>query len=357
MAQTLYVAISGHGYGHVGQTAPVVNELARRRPELRVVVHSPAPPALLEGHFHCSFEPIREPTDLGMANSNPLDVSAEDSHASYQAVHNEWENRVALEVERLEAHRPDLVLANVPYLCAVAAAQAGIPVVMMGSLNWAEIYHAYCSQLPGADAIYRQMLEAYSQAERFLQVTPCMPMPGLSNTQRIGPVARSGRNRREELVQTLGLNAGDRLVAASLGGIPGRVDTEAWPRIQGIHWLVTGLDLLSRPDLTDIETLGVPFIDVMYSCDGLLTKPGYGSIVEAVCNGIPVLYISRGDWPEEPYLVEWMDRYGCCLELHREDFEQGRLQDPLLALFAQPRRPPVAAGGIYDAVKILESYL
>jgi hypothetical protein len=46
----------------------------------------------------------------------------------------------------------------------------------------------------------------------------------------------------------------------------------------------------------------------------LLTKPGYSAFTEAACHGW-VLYAARRDWPEEPYLVAWLKRFGQCLEI------------------------------------------
>ena len=67
-----------------------------------------------------------------------------------------------------------------------------------------------------------------------------------------------------------------------------------------------------------MEKLGIEFGDMLASCDAVLTKPGYGTFVEAACAGVPVLYVARKDWPEEPYLVNWLKRNGSCAEVERE---------------------------------------
>ncbi len=52
-----------------------------------------------------------------------------------------------------------------------------------------------------------------------------------------------------------------------------------------------------------IAELRLSVMDVLGSRDAILGKPGYGTFAEAACNGKPVLYVSRGDWPEEPALT------------------------------------------------------
>ena len=51
-------------------------------------------------------------------------------------------------------------------------------------------------------------------------------------------------------------------------------------------------------------------LDLIRSCDVLLTKPGYGAFTEAACNGTSVLYVARDDWPEEPWLSRWLVAHG-----------------------------------------------
>ncbi len=43
----LYVALSGHGFGHLAQVAPVLNEWRRRWPEAQLTVQSALPEAVL----------------------------------------------------------------------------------------------------------------------------------------------------------------------------------------------------------------------------------------------------------------------------------------------------------------------
>ncbi|TAN60870.1 MAG: hypothetical protein EPN20_13195, partial [Magnetospirillum sp.] len=44
----LWLALSPHGFGHAAMTAPVVTELRRRRPGLRLTIQTGVPRAFLE---------------------------------------------------------------------------------------------------------------------------------------------------------------------------------------------------------------------------------------------------------------------------------------------------------------------
>jgi hypothetical protein len=353
----LLVDLSYHGFGHIAQTAPVVNALVERLPGLRVTVRSGAPQALLAQRFHCEFTLIAKALDFGMEMVDAVGVRVEESARAYRDFHHDWTGRVAREAENMAALAPDLLFANVPYLSLAAAAGAGIPAVAMCSLNWADIYAHYCHDRQEAPEIHSQMLAAYRSAAHFLQPQPGMAMADLPNAREIGPIARLGHNRRAEIDARLGLKAGDKLVLIAMGGIAFRLPLESWPRIPGVRWVVPSSWQARHPDAVELESLDIDFTDVLASCDALLTKPGYGSFAEAACNGVPVLYLDRKDWPEAPYLVEWLKRQGRCMEVERAALEQGEIIRLLEALLAKPKKPLVEPDGVWQAADCLKKIL
>jgi len=89
----------------------------------------------------------------------------------------------------------------------------------------------------------------------------------------------------------------------------------------------------------------------------VLTKPGYGTYAEAVCNGIPILTLARPDWPETQYLNDWARRHGRLEEISAGQFETGCFLTALDTLWARPATPPQQPAGIVQAVDVITSYL
>lgn len=351
----LLVDITAHGFGHLAQTAPVVNALARQLPNLRVTVRSAAPLAILRQRFQCDFQHIPLAIDFGMQMIDAVAVDVANSLLAYQNYHVAWSKKVALAAAEMAALKPDLLLANVPYLSLAAAQQARIPAVAMCCLNWAEIYRHYADDTPAEKLIYQQMLDAYNSAAVFFKVQPTMPMSGLNNAQTIAPIAQLGRNRRDEIGQLLNLKAADKLVVIGMGGINYRLPMEQWPSLPGVHWIVPTEWKISRGDATSLAALALSFSDVLASCDAVLTKPGYGTFAEAACVGVPVLYVSRGDWPEQPYLLDWLNRHGVCREVSAAQLSTGNLVDELQDLWSSAKPPvPLANGAETVANRLAE---
>ncbi|TAJ76324.1 MAG: hypothetical protein EPO42_12840 [Gallionellaceae bacterium] len=340
----LLVDISSHGFGHVSQTAPVVNALTQLMPELRITLRTAAPLAILRQRFRCEFAHIPAAFDFGMKMSSAVDVLVDASAAAYRDFHAGWEAKVQREAQALRALSPDLLLANIPYLSLAAAQLVGMRAVAMCSLDWADIYRHYCARDAASREIFGQMVAAYNSAACFLQPQPSMPMPGFSNTRSIAPIACIGRNQRATLAAQLPA-AAEKLVLVAMGGMEFRLPMESWPRIRGVRWLVPAAWKIGRDDVSAFDSFGLAFGDVLASCDAVLTKPGYGTFAEAACAGIPVLYVARRDWPEEPWLVQWLQRHGACLEVGRAMLETGELSAVLQQLWALPRPPlPIPAG-------------
>lgn len=329
----LVVSISGHGFGHVAQTAPILNLLPGRMPQLHLTVRSAVPLSHLRSRIHVPFDHLPSEGDIGMVMSSALDVRVKESRAVYQAFHADWDARVTDEARLLRDLDADMVFSNVGYLPLAGAQRAGIANAALCSLNWADIYSHYC----GDDAIAAQIRSCYANADVFLRTTPGMGMADLPNLVPVAPIAAVGKNRRDELNRRLRLSKDEKLVLVSMGGIASRLPIERWPRIDGVRWLVQESWQVAHADAIVLESVPVSFNDLLSSCDVLLCKPGYGSFAEAACSGTPVLYVDRPDWPEAPALVDWLQQHGVCREVSRTRLDSGDIAPDLSALWTVPQ--------------------
>jgi hypothetical protein len=344
----IVASISGHGYGPVAQTAPILNRLHQFMPHMQLTVRSSVPLSHLRTRIHVPFTHLRSEGDIGMVMSSALDVHVGDSCMAYRAFHADWDARVADEARLLRELKANFVFSNVGYLPLAGAQRAGIPNAALCSLNWFDIYRHYC----GDDAIAARIQECYAGADAFLRATPGMAMAYLPNLVEVAPIADVGDERRDELNRRLRLSKDEKLVLVSMGGITSRLPMEKWPRMDGVRWLVQADWQVDHPDAIVLETLPLSFSDLLASSDALLCKPGYGSFTEAACSATPVLYVARPDWPESPALVEWLQHSGVCREVSRLALERGDIATELANLWRgpnarnpQPQPERVTSGG------------
>lgn len=353
----LLLAVSGHGFGHLAQCAPVVNALWREIPGLHVTVCGVLPRDVVAGRLEHDFTllPVDLDPVLRMHSAWEIDVPA--SRRVYRDFHLHWPAGLQHDRNLLETLAPDLVLADIPYRILRAAREREIPAVALCSLNWAAIYAACCAAGEADAAMVAEMRACYRSAELFLAPEPALPMPELENYRAIGPIARRGTDRRQELLQRFNLPAQTRLVLVALGGVATKLPLETWPRRPGVVWLDVHPGGSGRDDFISHAETGMAFIDLLATSDAVITKPGYGTYAEAVCNGVPILTLQRPDWPETRYLNAWARCNGRLAEISAADFAAGRFDAALDALWALAAPPPPQAGGVDQAVAWLAPYL
>jgi len=339
----LIADITGHGFGHVAQTAPVLNSLRDRFSSFKLTVRSPAVRAILDERLKGPFEHLDNPEDLGLFMRDPVTVDTEKTMAFYRAMQENWEGRVEREAERLVALKPDLLIANISPLSLAASKRAGVPSVAYGSLNWRDTLAAYC---PDETAILQTMERGYRSASLVLQPRPCLPPSWADKPTTIGPVVEVGRDCRAALAAAVGAGPRDKIVFASMGGIKEGMPPPL-PDMEGIVWLTAPA----------IDRLPLAHPDIMRSCDAVVCKTGYGTFTKAACNGTRLLYAARPDFPEAPYLESWIETHACAERMTLKQMQEGAFARLLTDLLDRPKRPLVAATGAQEGADILEEML
>ena len=150
----------------------------------------------------------------------------------------------------------------------------------------------------------------------------------------------------------------ERVILVAMGGVP--LVTEAyasWPRQDGTHWIIQAKELPDRPDMTPLAEVDMSSIDLLCSCDALVSKLGYSYPVECGCNGIPLLYIERPEWPETSHGRAWVERHCVSAPIDRKAFESGAFMAELDGLLAMPKPPRPKPSGVAQATDLLMGYL
>ncbi|MCB1742053.1 MAG: hypothetical protein KDK91_16890 [Gammaproteobacteria bacterium] len=357
--KTLLAQVSGHGLGHWGQTAPVLAALQALQPELRIVVRSAIDERLIRARLPSVDEVRHCDSDRGLVMSSAVGVLVAESHRNYLRELADWERLVGEDCAVIEDVRPNLVLSNVGYRVLAAAARLGVPAIAMSSLNWADVYRSYARQLPDWRRVHDNMRAAYAGAEPFIRLQPGMPMPALERIVDVGPVAARHHASAAEVARvraTLGCGPGESLLLAALGGIPTTLDTSRWPVLENTRWLFPP-EIEGRLANSLSWDPGLRFDQVVAAADLVLTKVGYGTMLEAACHGTRILYAARPDWPEDRPLGDWLQAHTTVARIDWPSIERGTFGATLKTLLARPRASPVEPSGNLQAARILARHL
>ena len=342
----LLVCISAHGWGHLAQTVPIVGALRSRLPDLRITVRTGLDADLVRDRFRAVGQPapdvLPDHSDFGFEMHDAITIDDRRSIARYAALHADptWLDR---ERDSLRALGVDAVVANIGYMPLAAAASLGLPAFGVSSLNWADLLASRAHGRADVIAIAASMRQAYATADRLFALVPGMPFDGFERRVRTAPIARRGRADRAGLRQALGVPTEQRIMMVAFGGLPMAFDTVRWQLPEGWSAILFTQGTVETPTVIAAERLGWAYIDLLASCDLLVAKPGYGTFAEAGFASRDTLAVPRDDWPEAPWLIDWLAQHARCATIALPELRAGRFEAGLAAIARQPAR--LAADG------------
>jgi hypothetical protein len=362
----IWAAISGHGFGHAAQVVPVLNALGRLVPNLHALLRTTVPAAFFKDRLTIPWEVSVVQQDIGCVQNGPMTIDVETTWHEHQRFHSTWGDRLQAEVEAMRAATPDLVIADTPYLALAAGKAAAIPTIALVSFTWDLVLSEYKAP-PSihSQAILQLIRQAYAQADLALRIAPAPKMENFQRVIDIGPIAEPAPSAREQLTEFLKLEPGEHTVLVGFGGIP--LDSLPFDRLESL----TGYRLLFDGSIPPhsrrfVSTSSLPFSfrTLMASVDVIMTKPGYGTLVEAVALQQPVLYVRRYNFADEQPLVDYLHRYGRGVELSLDNFTQGcwkialqhALDTPLPSFPPSPTGAAEAATFIAQQLRILGTH-
>lgn len=352
----IWAAISAHGFGHAAQVVPVLNALHRLIPDLRVLLRTTVPPFFFKDRLLPPWTVNLVQQDVGCIQNGPLKIDVETTWREHHRFHSSWEERLETEIEAMKAAGPNIVLADTPYLALAAGKAAAIPTVALVSFTWDLVLSQYVAP-PTIDgrAIIQLIQQAYAQADLALRITPAPKMGSFQRVVDIGPIAEPASSAHEQLTEFLGLAQGEQTVLVGFGGIP--LDSLPFDRLEsltGYRFIFDGSIPPGSRRFVATASLPFSFKSLMASVDVIMTKPGYGTLVEAVALGTPMVYVRRYNFADEQPLVDYLHRYGRGIELSMNDFSKGQWATALHKVVDLPpsSAPPLPIGANEAATEL-----
>lgn len=355
----IWCSISGHGYGHAAQVVPVLNALAGLAPDLKAILRTSVPAGFFSSRLTIPWELSPAPQDVGCVQNGPLTIDIADTWAAHRALHADWEKKIEAEAALISKAGPALVLSDVSHLGIAAGSAAGIPTIGLCSLSWDLVLAPFVDPAePAHDAIMRQIREAYARADCFLRVAPGLAMTAFRQMQDVGPIAEPTMPDPATLRQAVGAKASEKIILVGFGGIALKsAPFDHMEAMQGFRFLFDGPVPVGLSRVSSLSGVQLPFKQILASVDLVLTKPGYGTIVESVALGTPVVYVRRYNFADEQSLVDYLQRHGRSAELSADAFYQGQWEPAIRqALARNPATPPPPLSGAQDAAGILHTY-
>lgn len=340
---------------------PVLNELGQLAPPLRVILRTTVPPWFFDGRLTLEWEVSPVEQDIGCVQRGPLTIDVNATWAEHRRFHANWEGRVDAEARAMRARAPDLLLSDISHLAIEAGGRSGRPTVGLCSLSWDQVLQAIAE--PGRDEqtdIIRRIRQSYGFADLMIRATPGIPLSAFRKVVDIRPIAQALAPDPSRVREAIDARPQEQLVLVGFGGIAlDALPYDRLDRLTAYQFIVSGSVPAGFGRVRSAAAVPVPFGTLLASADILVTKPGYSTVVEAVAQSKPVVYVRRYNFVDEDWLVGYLHRYGRAVELSAADFASGRWGAALRAVsgIPQPSETAPPASGAAEAAAILARYL
>ncbi len=346
------VYISGHGFGHLAQVAPVLNKIYQCSPECRFLIRSPLPESELKARLQFDFQLEPEAVDIGVIQKSAIEEDREESIAAMRTWTDAMGRHISREVALLKRFAPSLVLSNISPLAFPAAKAVGAPAIGLASLDWHTIYSHW---LPESDSIIATLKKAYRQCDFLLTPPMAMDMGVFTKKRTIPLIAAHPKSVGINLRQGYKKRA---LVIFGGSGSPA-YDMDALAAMS--EWLFL---IPEAPDHAPRNVQSIHFgpalraVDLMPQVDAVVCKPGYGILAESWRTDTPVAWVERPDFPEYPILKKWLDELFPSCGMDRKSFHCGNWLPALEGAVASSRPfPQLEQDGADIAAEITLSVL
>jgi hypothetical protein len=353
MPPVVVAYISAHGFGHWAQMAPVLQALATRHPELRLILRTALPDSLLSTWLAHPFTHRAGEIDIGVIQRNALEEDLDTTRQAVLAFHRHWPERVRDEAAWLRDTQATLVISDIAPLAFAAARRAGMPAVGLCSLDWHDIYRPlFGSDFPPLDDIR----QAHESCTLLLQPPLCMPMQSFPQRRSIGLIAHRSRLNRDGARRAMQLVGDAKIALVAFGGMARPpFEMQRLAAIDGWQFLLPGEadpGLRLPANVRSISTREHSIPDLLTAADCLVCKPGYGMLAEAWAAQCPIAWVPRPHFPEYAYLRQWLETQAPALCLDRDTFRQGSWQATLDRLITLDRAyPPLPPDGAPEAAE------
>lgn len=329
----IYLAATGHGFGHAVRVASVAAKIKSICPQSVLILSTTAPRWLLESYIKGDFIHRPRAFDVGVIQADSLRMDKLATLEKLQEIYTKQRSLIASEVNFILTNRVEIILADIPPLMTAIAQKAGIPCYMMSNFGWDFIYRSWGEDF---QEIVSQIERDYQHCDRLFRLPLCEPMTIFPNIIDVGLTGGDPHYPERELRQKFGLNKSpEKTVLLTFGGLGLQaIPYKNLERFSDWQFISFDQNAPNYFNLIKITNSQYRPVDFMPLCGRVVSKPGYSTFAEALRLDIPIVSLTRNDFAEGELLLTGLRDYSCHQIIDPEEFlgeDWNFLEKPLIA--------------------------
>jgi len=312
--KTIAYYISDYGFGHASRSVALIRRLLEMERDIKIIIsHSFALRFLwdsFKGENRVAFRPLE--TDIGyILRKDSTEPDIKTLNAEYSKYMRKWESLIAQETHFLQVTKVDLVISDICAFPFAAAHALNIPSIGISNFTWHIVYQGL---IP--DCLLGPLKEAYEKMSYFFALAGNNePDWGRKGNYSFGfftrTVDKNEVNRIRELVNPTGektvvfFGLGMKSSVTSLIGLP------LWDSPNCV-FLISSNVPVRRPNVFPIPRDYTESQNYIAAADLVISKPGWGTLSEAVCAHRPLLLLDRPAMKEDQHTISFLTKNRLC---------------------------------------------
>jgi len=299
----------------------------------------------------------KQSLDVGVIQQDSLQMDLQATFKACASLHQKIPQLIEQELSFIDQAQARLILADIPPLAFAVAARAALPSVAISNFSWNWIYRFYLEEFPSFLPLIEQMESFYRHASLCLSLPFSADLSIFPKRVSIPLIARTSRLDKRQARARYGLPAEKKIALLSFGGLGlSQLVAGAVERDADYLFVTTGRKPLRKQNLVVLPDEQLHYEDLVRAADAVVTKPGYGIVADVIAHQVPVLYTSRGPFPEYPYLLQTLSAWATSDFIPQEELLAGNMVPYLERLLHKPPNWPAVLlnGAEMTAEKILE---
>jgi uncharacterized protein (TIGR00661 family) len=327
--------ISDYGYGHATRSIALIRRLMIQNPNLEITIcHSFAINLLkvsLSG-FNIKYRIIE--TDIGyMTQKGAIDIAPSLMKAKYKEWIKQKNQWVTEEARFLKIKHIDLVITDISPFAIDAAKKCNIRSIAISNFTWYSAYQEFLNE----DEL-KPLYESYSKLDYFLHLA-------CSNERKWGSFEKNYKffsrkaNKKEinRIKDEIDPTRKCFTVFFGLGMKFDNIDLNSLPiwSSENCKFIVSSNMKINHPNVIKIPMSYSESQNYIAASKLVISKAGWGTVSEAVCNHVPVMLLEREMMNEDSNTIKYVKRHHLGISINQDDLKELVIDHKMMDISSQ----------------------